>query len=150
MAMLVDSGATEYMLGDELVQKLNNISLDHKLLDNPNKITPASTTAFRTTTSIIAGAVTGGNEERHKGKGLPRNHSGTWASSLSMVLLRRDAQGSIRQPPSRTAHPTKGDIVVPIQQPMEDNGSCTFDTGIDTGIGTVTSSMSERWYLEQA
>ena len=58
MTMLVDNGATERFLGDELIPELTNILLDDTLRDNPTKLTSAGQ-------RVLLGSATGSPRHYH-------------------------------------------------------------------------------------
>lgn len=129
MTMLVDSGATEHFLDDELIPGLKDILLDYELLDNPKKIAAAGQRVLLgTATGVLPDTITNQNGGVHKANfrivivsGLGRH---LFSSSAGMV------RGIATNLEPGYPRPKKGDIVVPLQQPPADNGLCTFDVDI--------------------
>ena len=129
MTMLVDSGATEHFLDDELIPGLKQLMQDYNLLEEPKKIvTAGNQVLLGTATGILPCVITDQNGSTHQ-VGFPS----LIVSGLGRHLFSSSAAAARGTSTIIEAgHPrlTRGDIIVPLQQLDGDMGLSSFEVGL--------------------
>ncbi len=144
ITMLVDSGATEHFVDDQLIPELKEKMLNYTVLSTPKKIRAAGKhILLGTVTGILIGSITDKTGKKHE-VGFPSVIvSGLGRHLFSSSDAASRGISTVIEPGN--PHLKRNNIVVPLQQLDADVGLCSFQVGLGATHGTpgtLDSAMS--------